>query len=564
MSMDRLDAMGPHDALVAAAVASMDHRREALVVCDRALRIVAANDRADALLRVGRGALLGRALREFVELPAAPATDHGLADALGAFESDGDFAPAHGPLRVACASGEPLHALARVFRVGAASDALLGVTLLDPGATDALARELDDALSLSAVIVRDMPVGVVLRSPTGAVLEANPAARSLLGLPRSQRLEAGPIDLPWRAVSSNGTHPASHDADMSHDGQESPERFAVRHGDGAVTWIEVASRPLGGTPAESVSVLMDVTRANALELRLTSALRRFETLSTLSTEAVLILDERLTITSMSSNAPRVLGLLEDSLLGRPLLECVPRSDREEGERALRELLRCEGARARWDLSLGAGPGGPRTFELRGINLLGDPSVEGIVINLRDIHEQRVAEAALRDANEQLERRLQQLGYDRVIDAAMSRVAELMQHCGTPYETHEVVWGSLPVLLPGFDAALYFEGEDGMEFAAHRPRDGASAFLQTDMCWALRTRRTHVSGHRAHLRCDHLNLDTSIAACLPLAMGGHAFGLLVVTPRATSQTLPDADDLDRLALRLSIACGNARGLSPPAG
>jgi PAS domain S-box-containing protein len=560
MSVERGEDRRARDVLVEAALASVDRRREALLVCDREDRIIAANDRADAMLRVARGALIGRPLRDFVELPER------------ARDGDPSSPPAKdrptgtdcGLLNVASASGEPLHALARVFRLGPGADDPLCVSLLDPSAPEALARELDDALSLSAAIIREMPIGVLLRSSSGAVLEANPAAKTLLGLPAAQPIDAGPIEPPWRAFSPDDVPSPAPDAPETALAQRSSGWLGVPRSDGDITWLDVTSRPLGATASVRFSTLVDVTPARRAELRATAMQRRFETLSGLSTEAVLVLDDRLAITAASPNAPRVLGLRADQLLGRPLLECVPASARAEAHRALRDLLRCEGARARWDLTLDASPDGPRTFELRGINLRGDPSVRGIALNLRDIHEQRVAEAALRDANELLERRLQQLGHDRVIDAAMSRVAELMQHCVNAHETHEVVWGSLPVLLPGLDAALYFESEDGLEFSGHRARDPSCAFLQTDMCWALRTRRTHVSDHRVHLRCEHLKEDTRFSICLPLAVGGRAFGLIVVTPRALTDPLPDVEDLDRLAARLSIACGNSRHVASPAG
>ena len=297
-----------------------------------------------------------------------------------------------------------------------------------------------------------------------------------------------------------------------------------------------------------------------------AALQRAEALASLSSEAVLLLDAALRVVSASPNCARVLGRTADDLRGRPFWTCAPDDAAAATRVALGSLLRCEGARGQWDFALRAGVGPPRTFECRAVNLLADPTVAAVVVNLRDIHDQRSAEAALRAAHDQLARRLNELNVDRAVDAALSRVADLLQHCTTDAEAHDVVWGALPALLPGLAPALYFDNEDHLEFVRHRAvgddggvRGGvvdANAFLPAETCWALRTRRAHVSRRGAVLRCDHVDAGVD-AACLPLVVGGRAFGLVVVTAREPTTSLPTTEELDRLAVRLSVALGNAR-------
>jgi PAS domain S-box-containing protein len=302
-----------------------------------------------------------------------------------------------------------------------------------------------------------------------------------------------------------------------------------------------------------------------------AALQRAEALASLSSEAVLLLDGALRIVSASPNCARVLGRAADELRGRPFSTCAPDDGVATTRAALGSLLRCEGARGQWDFALRVAVGPPRTFECRAVNLLSDPTVAAVVVNLRDIHDQRSAEAALRAAHDQLARRLNELNVDRAADAALSRVADLLQHCTTDAEAHDVVWGALPALLPGLSPALYFDSADHLEFVRHRgahdPKDAdplaatagdvdPNAFLPAETCWALRTRRAHVSRRGAVLRCDHVDADVD-AACLPLVVGGRAFGLVVVTTRTPATPLPTAEELDRLAVRLSVALGNAR-------
>ena len=287
-----------------------------------------------------------------------------------------------------------------------------------------------------------------------------------------------------------------------------------------------------------------------------STAQRAEVLASLSSEAVLVLDAELRVLSASANTARLLGRGETDLAGRSFVSCVTEETRDDAARALASLLEGDGARAQWDVPLRLPSGYARTFECRGVNLLGDPTIAGVVLNLRDIHEQRVAEAALRAAHDQLQERLHELGAERAVDAALGRAADLLLHCQTEQDVRDVVLSSLPALLPGLSSSISLESADPLELVGVDVDGAAPRFVQVDACWALRTRRAHVSATGALLRCDHLDADGDVA-CLPLVMGGHAFGLVTVTPSAQGHALPPAAALDRLAVRLSIAFGNAR-------
>jgi PAS domain S-box-containing protein len=301
-----------------------------------------------------------------------------------------------------------------------------------------------------------------------------------------------------------------------------------------------------------------------------AAQQRAEALASLSSEAVLLLDESLRVVQASSNCARVLGRSADELRGRAFWTCAPDDGAASTRTAVSSLLSCEGARGHWDIELVVPLGPPRTFECRAVNLLADPAVAAVVVNLRDIHKQRAAEGALRAAHDQLARRLHELNVERAADAALARVADLLQHCTTEAEAHDVVWSALPALLPGLSTSLYFDSDDHLEFVRHRVGGGdgpgdprrpagppeAGAYLPPETCWALRTRRAHVSRCGDALRCDHVD-DGVDAACVPLVGGGRTFGLVVASPRTPSSPLPATRELDRLAVRLSVAIGNAR-------
>jgi diguanylate cyclase (GGDEF)-like protein/PAS domain S-box-containing protein len=63
----------------------------------------------------------------------------------------------------------------------------------------------------------------------------------------------------------------------------------------------------------------------------------------------------------------------------------------------KEVRKAPGARASMELRIQHADGTWRWFELRGLNLLDDPTINGVVSNLRDVNDRRLAEDALRDS-----------------------------------------------------------------------------------------------------------------------------------------------------------------------
>jgi PAS domain S-box-containing protein len=418
----------------------------------------------------------------------------------------------------------------------------------------------DGFRTISSALVRDLPVGVVVQSAEGTIVEANAAAERILGLTRDQMMGRTSVDPRWRSVRRDGTpFPGADHPSMRaiREGGIQRELMGVHKPDGSVTWIEIEARRVADQPESPVfACFVDVTAERDSERRLRAALRRSEALAALSSEAVLILDTRLCVVSASGNVARVLGAEPEELAGTPVAALAEFGQREEMEGRLRSLLVYPGARGRWDLALRLANGQTRTFEGIGMNLLSDATVAGIVLNLRDIQDQRTAEVELRAANEQLERRLAEMSADRAFDSGLARLAELLQHCATPAEANDVLHACLSALLPAYDAILYLESEEQLEFVRHGGQ-GAPVFLPIHGCWALRTQRAHLTGGALALRCEHVEHLHRPTACLPLLVGGHAVALLELSARDPAVPLPPRDELDRLGARLGIVFGNAR-------
>ncbi len=142
------------------------------------------------------------------------------------------------------------------------------------------------------------------------------------------------------------------------------------------------------------------TQALATERRTLSASEaRWRALILNGEDAILVVDPTGAVAYASPNADRVLGLpsggLGDSVLSalppdlRPtLLVLLEATQREPGRPRVRELQLSDA-------------GAPRSLEVIATNLLADPAVNGIVLNLRDLTERRAMEEALRQSQEQL-------------------------------------------------------------------------------------------------------------------------------------------------------------------
>lgn len=525
---------------------------ESVLVLDDARCVVMANSRAEHMFGATPGALARQKLEQLIPEGGA------LEQSKKAFSGEVSV-----PVLARRLDGHIFPALAHLYQFQEPS-AWLGFGLLDLTDEGVKQSGVMSARSLAGTLLRHLGLGIVIQSTGGVIIEANLSAEKILGLTRDQLIGRTLVDPRWRALRHDGSafpaaeHPAVRALRC---GGVQGDLMGLHKADGKLTWIQLeAGRLIEAENTPVYSAFMDVTEVVCAKQQAETALRRYEAMSSLSSEAVLILDAHLVIRTVSNNAARLLGCSEADLLEKPLSNWLEDAQVADIKAALSALLAYPGARGRRDINLRLSSGHFRSFDCSSINLLTDEMVGGILINLRDIHDQRVAEAALRRANDELEHRLSELSADRALDAGLSRVADLLQQCSTPEEAYDVLWASLPRLIPGFHIALYFEDEDHVEFIRHPAPPGDSmVFLPLDACWALRTRRAHISDGIVKLRCDHLDPATSTGhtACLPLMAAGRAVGLVVMTSTSPNRPLPLKEELNRLAVRLSIVVGNSR-------
>ena len=127
-------------------------------------------------------------------------------------------------------------------------------------------------------------------------------------------------------------------------------------------------------------------RTRALE-RLQQSERRFRSLIENATDAIVIVDRNGYVTYASPAYERLSGFSHDQVLNRGL-ELVHPHDLEKAQRVLGEVVSTPGKRVQMEVRAQRADGAYVLLECVGTNLLDDPAVGGIVVNMRDVTSER--------------------------------------------------------------------------------------------------------------------------------------------------------------------------------
>ncbi|WP_280587261.1 histidine kinase N-terminal 7TM domain-containing protein [Halorubrum sp. Boch-26] len=166
----------------------------------------------------------------------------------------------------------------------------------------------------------------------------------------------------------------------------------TRYFDASRTWLTDRT----GSAVGSLLIYRDVTERHVTE-------ERFQRLIERSSDVVTVMDESGTMTYVSPSVERVLGYDPEELIGETLIERVHPDDREAIAAELSMHADEPGYAGTYVGRFSNAAGNWRTIEARAVNLLEDPYVGGIVLNSRDVTEQRRRSRRLEHQNERLDR-----------------------------------------------------------------------------------------------------------------------------------------------------------------
>ncbi|SHJ51501.1 PAS domain S-box-containing protein [Desulfatibacillum alkenivorans DSM 16219] len=137
--------------------------------------------------------------------------------------------------------------------------------------------------------------------------------------------------------------------------------------------------------------------------------RWFRALIENATDIVTILNANGIITYQSPSVERILGLDPVDMVGRSVLDWFHPQDAENFEELLLSMIERPGTPQVAEFRLRHRDGTWRILELLGNNLLADPLIDGVILNIREVTERRQAERALEEEKERLAVTLRSIG-----------------------------------------------------------------------------------------------------------------------------------------------------------
>ena len=168
-------------------------------------------------------------------------------------------------------------------------------------------------------------------------------------------------------------------------------------GDGGNDLRETADRGDElGTVARLFARMADTVRAREQGLRdarraMAEREAQFRALIENASDAVVVIDYTGVVAYASPAVQTVLGLPPAAVVGHPLADFIDPADRPKQQAARKQVMATPDGVARVEYRLGGSAGRPGAYvEAIGRNQLGEPSIRGIVINLRDVTERRHA------------------------------------------------------------------------------------------------------------------------------------------------------------------------------
>jgi PAS domain S-box-containing protein len=204
-------------------------------------------------------------------------------------------------------------------------------------------------------------------------------------------------------------------------------------------------------------------------------------------DLIVVLDDEGSMRYVSPSSEELLGYKPDELVGRNPLEFIHPDDKVKIAQAWAEALQEHGGAAHSEYRIEHKDGSWRIFEAISTSLLDEPSVSGVVINVRDITDYRLMEEELRASEERYRKLIENLndvifnvdaaGIVTYISPAIERISQykVEEVMGTPFMDF-VHPDDLPGLLRSFERTLGGELEP-YEFRV-RDKDGSVLHVET--------------------------------------------------------------------------------------
>ncbi|MDY6835079.1 MAG: PAS domain S-box protein [Chloroflexota bacterium] len=184
------------------------------------------------------------------------------------------------------------------------------------------------------------------------------------------------------------------------------------HRDGTIIPAELAICFINDSKGNAVGILgisREVTKRSDIEEDIQYQGERFKALLRNSSEVICILDEEGTIVYESPSVKRLLDITPEDVIGIPILNLIHPDDIPKATSFLAKMTENPGTTVYEQLRRQFGDNGNpwHWLEISGINLLGEPQVEGMVLYYRDISHNKERDSQVSQYQQQLQEALDQ-------------------------------------------------------------------------------------------------------------------------------------------------------------
>ncbi|HOX37077.1 MAG TPA: PAS domain S-box protein [Candidatus Brocadiia bacterium] len=259
-------------------------------------------------------------------------------------------------------------------------------------------QALRESEELYRTLVESTDEAVFTLDRTGHILYANRMAGAKLGRPPAE-LIGNPVEKIFDTDEAADLRQFVGEVMDSGEGRELETGIDIR---GELRWFRTSVQPVKDSDGRPVSVLFtaaDVTGRKNAEKQLAESEIRFRSLVQNSSDMVMIMRPDGEVIYESPAVENVLGYKAEELVGTNSLAYIKEEDVGRVRQQLEKLLKGDAGVERVEFRARHKNGSWVWVEAVGMNLLDNPSVNGIVVNSRDISERRQAEDALRESEE---------------------------------------------------------------------------------------------------------------------------------------------------------------------
>ncbi len=251
-------------------------------------------------------------------------------------------------------------------------------------------------------LVDGLPIGMYRTHSDGRVLLANPAMAEMMGVPS---VEAA-LDLNAASLYEDPNERVAFQQAILTAGFVRRYETDWRTPGGTVRRVRIdAHVTLGpdGAPLYYEGAAQDVTAERRARGALAQSEARFRALVQHSSDLVVVVDADARLSYVSPAAQHLLGTAPERLVGRDAFAIIHPEDRDDARARIAGVLRAaRGEEARLEVRLRHADGHFIYVEGVGSDLTADPTVGGVVVNLRDVTERKRAQAVLVQAKRQAE------------------------------------------------------------------------------------------------------------------------------------------------------------------